>query len=161
MNLGDAYWEHYERFLRGFTQRWSFEHDGASVQVLDFPHAMRDAHVYATIGLTHLQDQLKEVCEVVVPTSTGDELVSGAVGASLLLLLTLGTRISEASYLRHLNRTLPEFHERFGKSAMAFVEPYAFPDGFGRVPLGRQGRTGRVWMGFFISDAEAELAPSR
>jgi hypothetical protein len=157
MTVGEAYLDHYERFFRDSTSRASFEHDGASIQVLDFPHAMQGAHIYASIGLTHFQDQLHEVCEVVVPTSVGSDEVSKAVGSSLLFLLMTGAQFAGISYLRHLHRAMPAFHQRYGKSAMAFVDPFPFPIEVAHVPL-TGGRAGKLWMGFFLTDGEVAFA---
>ena len=67
------------------------------------------------------------------------------------------TPIEGVSYLRHLHRSVPAFFERYGKSAFAFTTPYPFPDDFARVRLELTGRLGKVWMGFFLSEAEVQF----
>jgi len=159
VNLGEAYLDHYERTLGRFASNFHtrFEHDGATVQLLDFAGAMQDTHVLASLGLTHYQDLLGEVMEVVVPLSELNEVVEDAVVASLTFLLNLRVTVPEVSYLRHLHRSVPEFAERYEKVAFAFAEPYPFPDSFAQVPLSKASSLGKVRMGFFLSEAEVRL----
>lgn len=159
MNLGETYLAHYERYLGDVDPETHvlLKHDGATVQILDHSDAMLDTHVLVTLGLTHYQDVLRDVIEVVVPTSEMDDVVLEAVTASLSFLLHLKTPIEGVSYLRHLHRSVPAFFERYGKSAFAFTTPYPFPDDFARVRLELTGRLGKVWMGFFLSEAEVQF----
>ncbi len=159
MTLGDALLDHYAHFLRDFDRVAKFEVNGTSIQVLDFPHAVADAHVFASLGLSHFQDTLGEVCEVVVPVSSGDDEVCEAVEASLSFLLNLQKSIAEVSYLRHLHRTVPTFFERYGKSAVAFADPsFLFPEKFGGFTLKTSGQPVRLWLGYFLTEAEVQLA---
>ncbi|BDP41652.1 hypothetical protein DAETH_16210 [Deinococcus aetherius] len=140
MSIGAAYLDHYQRYLRDSNAQISFEVEGKTVKVLDFAHAMKDAHIMASLGLSHFRQELGEVCEVVVPVSEGDDIVMGAVAASLSFLLHLKTGIERVSYLRHLHRSMPAFYKRYRKTAIAFVEPYPFPEGFARVELDTANR---------------------
>ena len=158
MNLGETYLDHYQRFLNEGDGRYArFEQDGANIQVIDYQNAMADTHVLASLGLTHYQDYLRDVVEVVVPVSEISEVVMEGVMASLSFLLQVKTPIEGVSYLRHLHRSVPEFFERYGKSAIAFTPPFPFPDEFARVRLEPSGRWGKVWMGFFLSEAEVQF----
>lgn len=134
------------------------ERRGASVQVSDYPDALSGTHVLTTLGLTHYQDLLQDVVEVVVPTTELDDVVLEAVTASMWFLLGVQTPIEGVSYLRHLHRSVPAFFERYGKSALAFTEPFVFPEAFAQVDIGLKCRTGKVWMGFFLSEAEVQFA---
>lgn len=158
MNPGEIYLDHYKRYLGDMGSRASFRpaQDSATIQLLDHPQAMVDAHVLATLGLTHYQDVLRERIEVVIPTSEMDEIVLEAVTTSLSFLLRLEVPIEGVSYLRHLHRSVPAFFERYGKSALAFTAPYPFPEDFAVVRLSPSGR-GKIWMGFFLSDAEVQF----
>ncbi|MBB5233914.1 hypothetical protein [Deinococcus budaensis] len=159
MNLGEAYLDHYERYLGSFASDFHarFEHEGVTVQLLDFAGAMQDTHVLASLGLTHYQDVLGEVVEVIVPVSELDDVVVNAVAASLTFLLNLRVTVPEVSYLRHLHRSVPEFAERYGKVAFAFTEPYPFPDSFAQLALSKSASVGKVRMGFFLSEAEVRM----
>ena len=159
MNLGEAYLNHYKRYL-GDTDpgmHMIFRHNGAAVQVSDYPGAMRGTHVLTSLGLTHYQDVLRDVIEVVVPISELDEVVMEAVTTSLSFLLHLKVPVEGVSYLRHLHRSVPAFFERYGKSALAFTDPYPFPDEFARLRLEPSGRLGKIWMGFFVAEAEVQF----
>lgn len=158
VNPGKTYLDHYTRYLGEPSSRSSFHpaQQGGSIQLLDYAHIMADAHVLATLGLTHYHQALRERVEVVIPTSVLDELVLEAVAASLSFLLRLEVPIEGVTYLRHLHRSVPAFFERYEKSALAFTAPYPFPDDFGIVRLSPSG-SGKVWMGFFLSEAEVQL----
>lgn len=160
MNLGEAYQAH-DRHVLGETESqlsMRLEHRGASVQVSDDPGALSGTHVLTTLVLTHDQDLLSDVVEVVVPTTELDDVVLEAVTASVWFLLHMQTPVEGVSDLRHLHRSVPAFFERYGKSAFAFTQPFVFPEAFAQVDLELKGRTGRVWMGFFLSAAEVQFA---
>ena len=157
VNLGQTYLDHYQRFLDDFDHSVSFEQGGANVQILNYPDAMDNAHVLASLGLTHYQDYLRDVVEIIVPTSEMDDVVVEGVAASLSFLLELKVTIEEVSHLRHLHRSVPAFFERCEKSALAFTPPFPFPDDFSRVRLEPSGLCGKIWMGFFISEAEVKF----
>lgn len=158
MNLGEAYLDHYQRFLGQVTKGKSLEFEGANLQLLEFDSVMKETHILASLGLTHYQDFLGDVVEVVVPVSAWDEMVWQAVMSSLTFLLTVEASIPEISYLRHTHRTVPEFYKKYGKSALAFTAPYPFPDEFARVPLKSSGMNGKVRMGYFLTEAEVKCA---
>ena len=157
MNLGETYLDHYERFLGEHDDYGKFEHDGVNIQILGYSKTMQDAHILASLGLTHFQDVLGDVVEIIIPVSELDETVWTAVLSSLDFLLKVRQPIQEISYLRYLHRTVPEFYEKYGKSALALASPYPFPDEFATFPLRPSGCNGKVLMGFLLSDAEAEF----
>ncbi len=159
MNLGAAYLDHYTQYLGAFDPAFieRLEYGGSAVQVLDFANAMQNTHILASLGLTHYQDLLGEVVEVIIPVSELDAVVANAVMASISFLLTLRVTLHEVTYLRHLHRSVPEFFERYEKSAFVFTDPYPFPQGFGDVQLTKSGAVGKVRMGFFLSEAEVRL----
>ena len=124
MTLGDTFLDHYAHFLRDFDRVAKFEVDGTSIQVLDFPHAVADAHVFTSLGLSHFQETLGEVCEVVVPVSSGDDEVCEAIGASLSCLLDLQTGIAEVirTPIESFAKTMNIRAERVGEERVPGVE---------------------------------------
>lgn len=160
MNLGQTYLDHYATYLGTAdpTMHTRVPYDQSGVQLFDCPGALPDTHVLVTLGLTHFQDRLRAVTELIFPVSVLDGDVLQAAGASVGFLLQLGVPISEITTLRHLHRTAPDFARRFGKTAVTFVPPFPFPEAFVHVPLLPSEMTGAVWMAVFLSDAEVHLS---
>ena len=156
-SLGEAYLDHYERFFGKFTGRRKFEYQETSLQILEYPESLSDTSIFASLGLTKFQDQLGDVCEIFFSAPENSELVEEAVIPSLWFMLRTQGSLRGISYLRHLQRSVPEFYEKYRKSAVLLLEPYLLATGVSRVALGSSGRAGKLLMAVFLADQEVSF----
>lgn len=81
MNFGEAYLDHYEKFMkRNPAQSWTYKADGPTLQILAYDGIFERCRVFVTLGLTHFRERLGDIVEVVTVADDGPEDVPSVLG---------------------------------------------------------------------------------
>jgi hypothetical protein len=151
---GKAYYDHFQRFLGSPTSRCVFSPiEGLySIQILGFENVFRGCRVFCSLGLSHYQEFVKGVREVIVPCDAAWDLIPRAISNVLFYAIKEHMEVGRGIAVSGIETVCPEFVRLTGKSALYFTEPFGLPPDFSsvRIPM----TEGRVFLGIFISQGE-------
>ena len=158
VNLGACYYDHFSRFFREPCGRSVFhpqDENLPSIQILEYDHVFQGCRVFCSLGLTHHQEELGGVVEVMLPVDDGWEDAPYVLANGLHYMIRKRRQLKRGSCLSGVENILPRFAETFGKTALYLSLPYGLPDDFVVVCCG--DTHGTVYLAAFISQAEYDF----
>jgi hypothetical protein len=162
MNAWDrCYYQHFSRYLGKPFDRETFSQGPDSWPLHIFTFDQRYApryRVYASIGLTAYEGEVRELAEAIILADAGGKVVPFLFVNALFFITQRRIALSSKFAVGGIDRLAPPFAEQFDKAALYFspVTPAdEFDKGFERVECGED--VGLIYQGTFISEAEHEF----
>lgn len=151
-NIGELYYNHFETYFGHPVERKVYANrpDWPSIQVLAYDQVFPACRVFATLGLSHFSDAVGGTFEIIVPVDGGWDDVPDILGNCLFYAVANRRRLGVGFGIGGIERQLPNFCQRFGKSAIYFTHPINLPDSFLTAPK----RFGEILLGMFLSSEE-------
>ena len=135
--VGEAYFDHFDRFLGNITQRKIFQQNENSpaIQILEYDHVFEGCRTCCSFGLSHYVDQIGGIFEVTMTTDNGWDVVPTVLANSLFYCVQNELPQGQGTSVGGIDKINPKFVEGFGKSAVYFSIPYAYPQGFNQLVI--------------------------
>jgi hypothetical protein len=131
VNPGEAYLDHYERFMKSQPDRaWAFEADGPTIQVLAYDGIFEGCRVFATLGLSLFRERLGNIVEVVSVVDDGFAELPRLLAETCLYLAAHGKGFDCGHALSGIENIDATFVRTFRKSALYISKPQGFPPEF-------------------------------
>ena len=148
-----CYVAHYDALFGKPAQGDEFDQDGQStpIRVIGFDGVIEECRTFCTLGLTRYKDELDLLAEVYVPVDGGWDIVDYVLANVLFELIEQNVKLRSGTTV-NFGSAVPEFVERFGKSALYITSPFDLPEEIYRVPCGDEN--GFMLLGVFISESE-------
>ncbi len=157
MNAGEAYFDHYERFMRAPIGARKFAgDDGRQVQILAYDGVFPQAMVFASLGVSQWTDCIGHVTEVVCVVDDALETAPALLANCLFYFAQRHSAMRRGTLVDSLGNLSPKFALRFGKSALYLTSCQGFPSDFSKVKLGGDN-DGSLVQAVFLSKPEAQF----
>lgn len=153
---GACYFDHFVRFLGPPAGRTVFEQNSASpsIQILSFDNVFADCRVFATLGLSHYSAELGNVGEVFAPVDNCWNDLPAVLANALFYMVQHNLRLGSGIAIEGIRSIHPQFALKSQKAALYLTNPFGMPIGFETVSCGSE--TGRIYLGFLLSEAEMQ-----
>lgn len=149
------YYDHYFRWLGDVKEVHTYdENNPYKVNVWCFDKTYPDFPEYtvlATLGVYKSEGTVGGLREVMTVTNSSYELVSYVLYESVRYLVGEGVKLDAGFSLNGIENISEEFVEKYGKSAIMFVDGFGFPEEFWKV-----GREGAMLSCVFLTEDEYE-----
>jgi hypothetical protein len=156
-----CYYEHFTSYLGKPFDRETYRQDADNPPLHIVTYDQRYApryRVYASIGLTAYENEVKDLAEVIVLADAGRKEVPYLLVNALFFITQQRITLASKFAVGGIDRLAPPFAQQFDKTALYFtlVTPAdEFGEGFERVVCGED--MGLIYQGTFISEAEHEF----
>ncbi|MDG9669283.1 suppressor of fused domain protein [Hahella sp. CR1] len=158
MNFGEAYYDHYEKYLGKPVDNFVFEDPslGWKIQVLVYSNVFEGCVTFATVGLSHFSKELKECGELVCVVDRVEEevpkIIFNTIKTIVLNKMELGWGIGIAGN----DKVSARFVNATSKNCVYITDPLPFPEGFSvlQKEYGIAESSPRVYLMLFISQEE-------
>jgi hypothetical protein len=152
-----CYDAHFTRYFGKPFDRETYHRDPESppLQVLTYDQRYPRYRVYASLGLTAYEAEVRELAEAMVLADAGGKEVPFLFVNALFFVIQQRIPLSSRFAVGGVDRLAPAFASQTNKVALYFgvVTPAdGFPEGFERVEL--DDDVGLVYQGLFISEEE-------
>ena len=161
MNWGEAYYDHFEKFLGKARAGKMWDPDPSlphnyPIQVLtyeiDKPIRVR---AFCTLGLTHYAQELGGLAEIFLSADEGWESIPKILGLVSGVMVEKHIALHHGTCIAGIDMIDAEFVKRYDKNVLCFVF-FDDEDSFG-VIRGDDGNNGRIHFGVFITQAEYDF----
>jgi hypothetical protein len=155
-----CYDQHFTHYLGKPFDREVYRRDPDSppLSIVTHDWAFPGYRVYASLGLTSYESEVKELAEVILLADAGGKQVPYLLVNALFFIIQQRIPLSSRFAVGGVDRLAPAFAEQFDKAALYFalVTPEdKFPPGFERVECGED--VGLIYQATFISEAEHDF----
>lgn len=157
MNWGECYFDHFVKYFRTPVAREVFTQDPEehTIQILAYDKVFAGCRLFASLGLSHYQEAVGSVGEIIVPADDAWDVVPGLVANTLFYMVQERIHIGRGVAVAGLAKVNAAFARRFGKGALYFTNAYGLPEGSEEVLC--NGQRGSLYLGVFLTDTEYRL----
>lgn len=155
-NLGEIFLGHYEKYLGDFFERIVYRKNDEwpAIQLLKYRNVFEGCITYATLGVSHYREVLKNNCEIVMVVDDSFDECANLLANALFYVIERQFEFGRGIVIGGIENINKEFASRCHKSALYFTETYSFPDDFSYIS---DDKIGKIYMAFLISNSEHEF----
>lgn len=158
-NIGEAYFDHYEKYLGKPVDNIVFEDDklGWKIQVLVFSNVFENCVTFATMGLSHFSNEVGSIGELVFVADSSEKYIPEIVFNTVKTIVLSKMRLGWGMGIAGTEKISSKFVAETGKDSIYIAKPMPFPESFSTLDLPENGGTPKVYLGIFVSSPEYKL----